>query len=59
MKKPLALASFGALFLSVLISFAYAENESIANQFLGSPLLALTVVIIIVAVSFVYRRIRK
>ncbi len=46
-------------FLSTLISTVYAVDESIVDQFLGSPLLALTVIIIIVIIAFIYRRIRK
>jgi hypothetical protein len=41
------------------INHAYAAEESPINQFLGSPLLILTAIIIIDIIAFIYRKIRK
>ena len=49
------------LLLSVLFALTkgvYAE-DSLVDQFIGSPLLILAGIIVIVAVAFVYHRIRK
>ena len=42
-----------------LINSVYAADESFADQFLGSPLLILVAIVVIVAVAFVYHKIRK
>ena len=52
---------YSILLLSVLFALTdgvYAE-DSFVDQFIGSPLLILTGIIVIVAVAFVYHRIRK
>lgn len=41
------------------MSTVYAVGESIVDKFLGSPLLALTVIVVIVIISLIYRRIRR
>jgi len=56
-KLTLTLCAFFTLFL--LVGSVYAENESFQNQFLGSPLLILTVIIIIDIVVFLYRKLRR
>lgn len=60
MKEELALAVY-VLFLafSLMINHGYAAEESSINQFLGSPLLILTVIIVIDIIAFLYRKIRK
>jgi len=58
MKMQLASVLCLAMF-SFMISSVHAENESVLDKFLGSPLLALTVLIIIVVIAFIYRKIRK
>jgi hypothetical protein len=47
------------LFLSALISTVRAADESFGSQFLGSPLLALVVLIVIDAIALLYHKIRK
>jgi hypothetical protein len=47
------------LFLSALISTVRAAGESFTSQFLGSPLLALAVLIAIDVIALIYHRIRK
>jgi hypothetical protein len=42
-----------------LVNRVYAAEESPINQFLGSPLLILAVIIAIDIIAFLYRRIRK
>jgi len=42
-----------------LISSVSAADESFANQFLGSPLLVLTALIVIDIIAFIYHKIRK
>jgi flagellar biosynthesis protein FliP len=60
MKRNLATIIFCALLLVfTLINNAYAAEESPINQFLGSPLLILTAIIIIDIIAFLYRKIRK
>jgi len=56
-KLALTLCTFFTLFL--LVSSVYAENESFQNQFLGSPLLILTVIIVIDIIVFLYRKLRR
>ena len=60
MKEGLALTVY-TLFLafSLMINRVYAAAESPINQFLGSPLLILTVIIVIDIIAFLYRKIRK
>lgn len=53
------LASVSSLAMFSFMSCVYAENGSVADRFLGSPLLALTVIVVIVVIAFIYRRIRK
>ena len=49
-----------SLFLSfALINIVSAADESLADQFLGSPLLVLTAIIVIDIIALVYRKIRK
>jgi len=45
--------------MAASIGHVCAADESFPDQFLGSPLLILAAVIVIVAVAFVYHRIRK
>ncbi|MEM0058455.1 MAG: hypothetical protein QXK29_04610 [Candidatus Bathyarchaeia archaeon] len=44
---------------SALINGIYADENSLLNQFLESPLLSLTAIIIIVVTASLYRKIRK
>ncbi|MCS7125074.1 MAG: hypothetical protein NZ932_06670 [Candidatus Bathyarchaeota archaeon] len=59
MNRKLALFVCSLFFACTLINGVYAEEDSFLNQFLGSPLLALTATIIVVAVAFLYRKLRK
>jgi hypothetical protein len=59
-RKNLATIIFCALLLMLTsINHAYAAEESPINQFLGSPLLIITAIIIIDIIAFIYRKIRK
>jgi hypothetical protein len=59
MRKKLALTLCAFFTLLLLVSSVYAENESFQNQFLGSPLLILTVIIVIDIIVFLYRKLRR
>ena len=59
MKRQLSLALYPMLFLFALIGVVYAENESFADKFLGSPLLVLVVIVVIDILAFVYHKLRK
>ncbi|MEM2281343.1 MAG: hypothetical protein QXZ68_05070 [Candidatus Bathyarchaeia archaeon] len=48
-----------ASMICALMSGFYAGEDSLLNQFLGSPLLALVAIIIIVVMALLYRKIRK
>jgi cadmium resistance protein CadD (predicted permease) len=52
---------FSLLFSSLfaLVSRVNATDETFVDKFLGSPLLILAAVVVIVAVAFVYHKIRK
>jgi hypothetical protein len=56
MRKSVALA---LLSLFALIGTVKAEGESFGSQFLASPLLILTAIIIIDIIAFAYHKIRK
>ncbi|MBS7647864.1 MAG: hypothetical protein QXK93_01330 [Candidatus Bathyarchaeia archaeon] len=60
MKEKL-IVTFLALALLVfsVVDRVYAIEESVVNQFLGSPLLALTAIIIADVIAFIYRKIKK
>ena len=45
--------------LLALVSFIRTADESLLDQFLGSPLLALATIAIIVAIAFIYRKVRR
>lgn len=47
------------LFLSTLINVVFATDDSFLDQFIGSPLLVLTAIIVIDIIAFIYRKIRK
>ena len=47
------------LFLFVEVDVVKAADESFAEQFLGSPLLVLTALIIIDIIAFIYHKLRK
>jgi len=47
------------LFLSALIGTVRAADDSFASEFVGGPLLALAVLIVIDVIAFIYHRIRK
>jgi hypothetical protein len=47
------------LFLLSFVNIASASEESFTEQFLGSPLLVLTAIIVIDIIALIYRKIRK
>lgn len=59
MKKNLATIVCIFLLVFTLINRVYAAEDSLLNQFLGSPLLALTTIIVIDVIAFLYRKVRK
>ncbi|MEM3703239.1 MAG: hypothetical protein QXX79_02295 [Candidatus Bathyarchaeia archaeon] len=61
MKKNLAAIIIVHMLLlaSAFINRVYAAEESFPSQFLGSPLLILTAIIIIDIIAYLYRKIRK
>jgi hypothetical protein len=50
---------YSLFLLFALINIVGAADESFADQFLGSPLLVLTAIIVIDIIALVYRKIRK
>jgi len=59
MAKLKMLALNMLLFLFVEVDVVKAADESFAEQFLGSPLLVLTALIIIDIIAFIYHKLRK
>jgi cadmium resistance protein CadD (predicted permease) len=59
MKRQMAFAFVCVFLMFALTNRVYAADESFADQFLGSPLLILVAIVVIVAVAFVYHKIRK
>jgi len=59
MKRNLATIVCIFLLGFTLISRVYAEEDSLLNQFLGSPLLVLTAIIVVDIIAFLYRKFRK
>jgi len=47
------------LLVSTLTNRVYAAEEPFPSQFLGSPLLILTAIIVINIIAYLYRKIRK
>jgi hypothetical protein len=58
MKKGMVLFDLVVLLLS-MINLVYAQDQSFADQFLGSPLLILAAVLVIDGLAFAYHRLRK
>lgn len=59
MKPPVRSSLYLLLLLSAIIRAVWATDDSLATQFLGSPLLILVALIILDAIAFVYHKIRK
>ena len=59
MNRRMASVLYSLFLLFALINIVSAADESFAYQFLGSPLLVLTVIIVIDIMALVYRKIRK
>ncbi|MGB9740831.1 MAG: hypothetical protein ACP5IM_06285 [Candidatus Bathyarchaeia archaeon] len=47
------------VFLSTLTGVARAENDFLSSQFLETPLLILTALIVVDVIAFIYHKIRK
>jgi hypothetical protein len=58
-KRLIAFVLRSLFFLFALINIVRADGESFADQFLSSPLLVLTAIIIIDIIALIYRKIRK
>jgi len=50
---------FSFLAFIMIAGLIRAENETLADRFLGSPLLILAALFIIVLIAFLYHKIRK
>ena len=59
MKRHVTSAVCILFFMLALVTRVYAADESFADRFLGSPLLILAGIFVIVAVAFVYHKIKK
>lgn len=59
MKARGVLASCLMLFFLSLVNIVGASEESLTEQFLGSPLLVLTAIIIMDIIALIYRKIRR
>lgn len=59
MKPPVRSSLYLLLLLSAIIRAVWATDDSLATQFLGSPLLILVALIILDGMAFVYHKIRK
>jgi hypothetical protein len=59
MNSRMASVLYSLFLLFALINVVGAADESFVDQFLGSPLLVLAIIIVIDIVALVYRRIRK
>ena len=59
MNRRMASVLYSLFLLFALINIVGATDESFADQFLGSPLLVLTALIVIDIIALVYRKIRK
>jgi hypothetical protein len=59
MKPPVRSSLYLLLLLSALIRAVWATDDSLATQFLGSPLLILVALIILDGMAFVYHKIRR
>ena len=59
MRSRELLALYLLTFLFALISSANAAEDSLADQFLGSPLIILVAIIMIDIVAFIYHKVRR
>jgi|YelNatPaOPRAMG01_1025707.scaffolds.fasta_scaffold08560_2 hypothetical protein len=59
MKRWTLMALFSAFLLFTLVGVARAEDDFIFTYFLETPLLILTVIIIIDIIAFIYHKIKK
>lgn len=59
MKRMISLVSVSMLLFLALVNGAWAQDETFTDKFLGSPLLILTIVIIVALIATVFHKIRK
>jgi len=59
MRNRKLLALYPLTFLFALISSANAAEDSLVDQFLGSPLIILVAIIVIDIVAFIYHKVRR
>jgi len=59
MKGQTEMVVFSVLLLLALVNGVRAADESSVDKLLGSPLLILVALLLIVAIAFVYHKIRK
>jgi hypothetical protein len=59
MRKIVYLASASMLSFLALVNGVWAQDESFGDKFLGSPLLILTILIIVDLIAMVFHKIRR
>jgi len=59
MNRRMASVLYSLFLLFALINIVGAADESFAYQFIGSPLLVLTAIIVIDIIALIYHKIRK
>lgn len=59
MKRMISLVSVSMLLFLALVNGVWAQDETFTDKFLGSPLLILTIVIIVALIATVFHKIRK
>jgi len=59
MKRMISLVSVSMLLFLALVNGVWAQDESFGDKFLGSPLLILTIVIIVALIAMVFHKIRR
>ena len=59
MKRMISLVSVSMLLFFALVKGVWAQEESFGDKFLGSPLLILTILIIVDLIAVVFHKIRR
>ncbi len=59
MKKIVYLVSASMLFFLALVNSVWAEDETYADKFLGSPLLILTILVVVDLIAIIFHKIRR
>jgi len=59
MKRMISLVSVSMLLFLALLNGVWAQDESFGDKFIGSPLLIVTIVIIVALIAMVFHKIRR